>query len=58
MSSASSSTILFSKTISDVAISKNKYICYKGHFFNVVPENDQEFTLSTTDVWQYEEFKY
>ena len=58
MSSASSYTILFSKTISDVAISKNKYICYKGHFFNVVPENDQEFTLSTTDVWQYEEFKY
>ena len=52
LSSASSSSALFSKTISNVAISPNKFICYKGYFFSADPDNSHEFTLSTTDEWQ------
>lgn len=58
LSSASSSSALFSKTISNVAISPNKFICYKGYFFSADPDNSHEFTLSTTDEWQYEENEY
>ena len=58
LSSASSSSALFSKTISNVAISTNKFICYKGYFFSADPDNSHEFTLSTTDEWQYEENEY
>ena len=58
LSSASSSSALFSKTISNVAISQNKFICYKGYFFSADPDNSHEFTLSTTDEWQYEENEY
>lgn len=58
LTSASSSSALFSKTISNVAISPNKFICYKGYFFSADPDNSHEFTLSTTDEWQYEENEY
>ena len=58
LSSASSSNILFSKTISDVKITRNCVSRYSGYFFNVDPENSNSFTLTTTDEWQYEDYEY
>lgn len=58
LEAANSTTPSYTRTFSDVAVTRNKITRYSGMFFDDGASSGRSFDLSTNDTWETEDYEY